>query len=238
VRSARSLIIVLALLPLAGCATTQDRNARAKLSATRLLSARKAVELGARNPDVTVGKVALLHHSGAAAIVVELRSGAKTPLTDLPILVGLQHGERRTYLNRRAGLGYFQSHLAAIAAGGRARWVFTTRHAGDLSGTPFALVGTAASPPISSAVSLPELETSAVSGLGPTVRVRVHNATSVPQYEAPVYAFAQRGTRYVAAGRATLAHLGTGQDKQLVVHLIGTTGGAQLSLQTQPSMFE
>ncbi|MCW2991457.1 MAG: hypothetical protein JWM73_2051, partial [Solirubrobacterales bacterium] len=58
----------MALLPLAGCATTQDRNARAKLDATRLLAARKPTVVTTPNPDVRVGKVALLHHDGAVAV--------------------------------------------------------------------------------------------------------------------------------------------------------------------------
>ncbi|MDX6664854.1 MAG: hypothetical protein QOG68_1060 [Solirubrobacteraceae bacterium] len=240
-RSARPLIhagLVVALLSLGGCATTQDRNARAKLAATRLLASRKATPVTVPNPDVTIGKVALVHHDGAVAVVVELHNASANALTDLPINVGVETHGRRSFLNRRAGVSYFQSHVTAIAARGDTTWVFTSRHATSLSGHPFAIVGVPVSPPISSATSLPALVAAPASGFGPSVRVRVGNPTGVPQSELPDYALARRGTRYVAAGRATLAHLGTGQHKQLELRLIGSTGGAQLSVQAQPSMFK
>lgn len=230
--------MVAALPLLAGCATTQDRNARAKLAATRLLAARKPVQVTAPNPDVAVGKVALVHHKGAVAIVVELRNTSAAPLTDLPIVVGLRRGGRERPLNTRGGLSYFQSHVAAIGPKASTTWVFTSRGVKDLSGRPYAVVGLPASPPISRATSLPALTTRAASGLGPVVRVRVRNSTSVPQYALPVYALARRGSRYTAAGRAVLGHLGTDSSKELRVKLIGSTGGAQLTVQSQPSMFD
>jgi hypothetical protein len=229
---------VLALLPLAGCATTQDRNARAKLDATRLLAARKPTRVTEPNPDVRVGKVALLHHDGEVAVVVELHNTTPGPLTDLPITVGLQRDGRRVALNAGGGRGYFQSHVAAIAGDGEARWVFTAKGVKDLSGEPFAVVGRPVAPAISSASALPAISAAAASPLGPSVRVSVRNGTDVPQYTLPVYAFARRGTRYTAAGRGTLHHLGTGQAKELKLALVGTTGGAELSVQAVASMFE
>ncbi|MFL5846149.1 MAG: hypothetical protein ACJ762_15790 [Solirubrobacteraceae bacterium] len=226
------------MLPLAGCATTQDRNARARLDATRLLSARKPTTVTAPNPDVRVGKVALLHHDGDLAMVVELHNGTDNPLTDLPIAVGLQRGGKRVQLNGGGSRNYFQSHVAALPAGGDARWVFTASGVKDLGGTPYAAVGRPAQPPISAASALPSLAVSTLSKPGPELELRVRNGTDVPQYTLPVYAFAQRGTRYTAAGRATLHHLGTGQEKRLKLSLVGSTAGARLSLQALPSMFE
>jgi hypothetical protein len=227
-----------ALLPLAGCATTQDRNARAKLDATRLLAARKPTVVTTPNRDVRVGKVALLHHDGAVAVVVELHNAAPGPLTDLPITVGLRRGGRRVALNGGGRRNYFQSHIAALPAGGDARWVFTTSGVKDLSGRPYAVVGEPVQPPISSATALPALSVATLSKPGSVLELRVRNGTDVPQYTLPVYAFAQRGTRYTAAGRATVGHLGTGQAKALKLSLVGTTGGARLSLQALPSMFQ
>jgi hypothetical protein len=234
VRSASALILVPVLL--AGCATTQDRNERAKLDAQRFLAGRRPVTVTAPNPDVRVGKVVLLHHDGAAAVVVELRNTSDAPLTDLPVSVGLQQGGRRIYLNRRAS--YFNNHVAALAPGRAVAWAYTTRKAKRLEGQPFAVVGRPAEPRLSVATALPAIEVAPASGLGPTVTARVRNDTGVPQYTLPVYAFARRGSRYTAAARVTLHHLGTGQERQVRLSLIGSTGGAQVSFQTQPSMFE
>jgi hypothetical protein len=238
VRSVRSLIVLAALPLLTGCATTQDRNARAKLDATRLLAARRPTVVGAPNPDVRVGKVALLHHDGAVAVVVELRNVSRLPLTDLPIAVGLRRGGRERALNGRGGLAYFQSHVAAIGPGATTAWVFTAPHLEDLSGEPYAVVGRPAQPPISAAASLPTLAVAPASPLGAVVRIRIANHTQVPQYGLPVYAFARRGSRYTAAGRTTLHHLGTGAAKEVRLTLIGSTRGARLSVQSQPSIFE
>ena len=49
----------------------------------------------------------------------------------------------------------------------------------------------------------------------------VRNASDVPQYGLPVYALARRGGRYVAAGRATLQQLGTGDSATVPLRLIG-----------------
>lgn len=228
------LLTVPALL--AGCATTQDRNERAKLDAQRFLAGRKPVTVTAPNPDVRVEKVALLHHDGAAAVVVELRNTSSAPLTDLPISVGVGTGRKRVYLNRRGN--YFANHVAALAPGKTVAWAYTTKEPETLDGEPFAVVGLPGEPRLSTATTLPALAIEPASGVGPVVTARVRNDTDVPQYTLPVYAFARRGTRYTAAGRVLLHHLGTGQEKRVKLTLVGTTGGAQLSFQTQPSMFE
>ncbi|MCW2967937.1 MAG: hypothetical protein JWM71_1709 [Solirubrobacteraceae bacterium] len=241
-RSASPLIAavaVLALMALAGCDTTQRQSARAKLAATRLLTGRKPLLVRTQDPAIRVGRVELVHHDGAAAMVVELHNGSSAPLTDLPISVGLETGaKRRTYLNRRGGLGYFENHVAAIAAGGDATWVFTTRRLKRASGRPFAVVGAPARPPISTAGSLPEIIAAAASPLGPSVRVRLRNAASVPQYGLQVYALARRGTRYVAAGRLTVGHLGSHAAAGVKLRLIGSTRGASLTVQAQPTIFD
>jgi hypothetical protein len=232
--------LVLAGLP--GCVTTQQRNSRAKLRATRLLASRGPLVVTRRNRDVRVDRVALLRGAGATAIVVRLANTSATTLTDLPISVGVVARGRRTYLNRRAGLEYFQRHVAAIGPRDDVTWVFTTRRPTAARARPFALVGVPVRPPVSHAGRLPGILASAVAmpaAVRPgRVRVRVRNPTQVPQYGLVVYALARRGGRYVAAGRATVADLGSRSAATVDLRLLGTSRGATLELEALPTIFQ
>jgi hypothetical protein len=230
---------IASLVALSGCVTTQQRNVRAQLRATRLLASRKAVVVKRRNPDVRVEAVALIHDARESALVVTLRNRSPRVLTDLPISVGVTAGGRRTLLNRRGGLEYFKSHVAAIGPRALARWVFTTRTRIARRAHPFALVGAPAAPPVSAASSLPTIVVAPLAGTAAarSVRVRVHNPTPIPQYGLPVYALARRGTRYVAAGRGTLDDLGSGSTATIRLRLIGSAARASLQLEALPTIF-
>jgi hypothetical protein len=241
VRSASAPIAaVLVLVLLAGCDTTQQQSARAKLTATRLLAGRDPLLVRTPDPAIRVGRVEIVRHGAAAAVIVELRNTSAAPLTDLPISVGLESDRRhRRYLNRRGGLGYFENHVAAVPAGGSTTWVFTTHRLTRASGRPFAVVGAPARPPISSAAgTLPDIVATATSPAGPRVGVRLRNAAGVPQYGMQVYALARRGSRYVAAGRVTVAHLGSHAGARVKVRLIGSTRGAAVTVLAQPTIFD
>jgi hypothetical protein len=54
---APGLLALLAAAGLGGCVSTQDKNQRAKLRATRLLASRELPGVTARNPDVKVTHV-------------------------------------------------------------------------------------------------------------------------------------------------------------------------------------
>jgi hypothetical protein len=228
--------LVLAATPLlAGCVTTQQRNERAKLSAKRLLASRLPLRIGAKPADVRVTSVALISHGHASAVVVELANRGARPAADVPLEVGVRRDGRRRALNRRGGRDYFDNHVASIAPHGRARWVFVTRHALRHGARAFAVPGASdASLPGRPGV-LPSLTSAAVAGKRPTVKVS--NGGSVPQYGLPVYAFARRGGRYVAAGRAQLDHLGTRATATVSLSLVGAGRGAALQTEVLPSIF-
>jgi hypothetical protein len=229
------------LVGLSGCVTTQDRNARAKLRATRLLASRGPLVVTRRNLDVRLDRVALLRGGGATAIVVRLANTSATTLTDLPISVGVVARGRRTYLNRRAGLEYFQRHVAAIGPRGAVTWVFTTRRRTAARGRPFAVVGVPARPPVSHAGTLPGILASPaaipMAARSGRVQVRVRNPTQVPQYGLVVYGVARSGDRYVAAGRALVADLGTNSTATVELKLVGSARQAPLELEALPTIF-
>jgi hypothetical protein len=220
---------------LGGCVTTQDRNARAKLSAERQIAAREPLRLGARNAEVKVIRSALVRARGATAVVVELRSRARTPLTDLPIAVGVRtRGGKTLALNGGRNLDWFATHVAALAPGATTTWVFTARRRMPAGARASARVGVPLTKPTSKASSLPRLQASNLGG----GRVRVRNASDVPQVDLPVYAVARVGGRYVAAGRASIPKLSGNSEATVAVPLIGTRNAPQTQVHVLPTIFE
>lgn len=231
--------VALASLGLAGCgASTQVKNDRAEVQAKRELGARKAQRVSGRNPDVRVRKVAVVRDRRSSAVVVDLRSVADRPLTDVPIAVGVRTagGERRT-LNAAPGLAWFQTHVPAIAPGATTTWVFRTRR-NVPSGRPFARVGRLTAPVISSAQRLPSVEASTERAGGRRARVRVQNTSDVPQAGLQVYATASAAGRYVAAGRAAVPLLEPGSTTTVTLRLTGRPQGRPLRLHAAPTIFD
>jgi len=243
-RSASPLLALaaVALLVLSGCAdSTQLKSERAELQARRRVASRDAQRVVRSSPDVHVTDVALVRDSRSAAIVVDLRSSAARPLTDVPIAVGVVgSGGRRRPLNARPGLAWFQTHLPAIAAGGRTTWVFRTRRSARAHGRPYATAGVPAQPALSSARSLPSIEASSAGAAGRTARARVENASDVPQSGLQVVAVERSRGRYVAAGRAALATLAPGASATVRVRLTGRPSGRGRATQflVTPTIFE
>jgi hypothetical protein len=130
---------------IAGCQTTQQTSARAKLRADRVLATQHALRVVRINPAVRVVSVRLVRSAGGAAIVVALHNRGARPLADLPISVGVRVRGAKRYLNRASGLGYFQTHVPTLAPDGDATWVFQTTTALHAGGAPFAAVGVAKS---------------------------------------------------------------------------------------------
>lgn len=231
----------LALTVLTGCDSTQQQAARARLKAARFLASATPTVVRDRNANVSVLAVTLVHGSGGAAIAVRLRNDATRPLNDLPISVGIVHpGGRRTYLNASPGSYYFETHLASIAARGSLTWVFTTTRRLPAAATPFALVGSKPSLPPTRVRALPRIDvTPAGSPIGaPQLKLTVTNASAVPQYQLQVYALGLAGGRYVAAGRRTISHLGTGSTQTLAVPLIRDRPPTSIELEALPTMLQ
>jgi hypothetical protein len=233
----------LALTVLAGCDSTQQEAARARLKSLRVLASASPTVVRTPSREVRVLGVTLLRGSGGDAIAVRLRSIATRPLNDLPISVGTFGGGRRSYLNGAANVPYFKAHLASIGAHGSLTWVFTTRRQLAASARPFAAVGARASVPPTAVSALPRIEVAearpaTASARAPAVRLTVTNASAVPQYQLQVYAVGVERGRDVAAGRATISHLGTGSSQVLVISMFGEPGAKSIELEALPTMFQ
>lgn len=230
---------VLAAGALAGCATTQQEATRLQLNSARIRASQFTLHVGPRNPNIRVGAVELLNGRGGTAVVVRMRNLADRVLTDVPISVGLiaAHGVKR-YLNGKTGIDYFDSHLSAIGPDAQLTWVFTSRAAVPAHARPFAYVGTAV-PGFSSATTLPQItvQPGPRSGSPNVVRLTVRNDSTVPQYQLQVYATISGRRGYLAAGTATVAHLGSSASASLRVRLLGSATKATPALQAPPTIF-
>jgi len=243
-RSASFLVIALALTMLTGCDSTQQEAARARLKAERFIDSASATVVRRRSADVRVVAVKLVGGSTGSAITVRLRNLATRPLHDLPISVGIL-GARgdRSYLNAAPNTFYFETHLASIAAQGSVTWVFTTDRKLPVGATPFAVVGARSSVPATVEHLLPQIDVATASS--PTsangarrLLVKVTNASAVPQYQLQIYALGLDRGRYVAAGGATLSHLGTESSETVPLSLVGARRPASIELEALPTMFQ
>jgi hypothetical protein len=82
-----------------------------------------------------------------------------------------------------------------------------------------------------------ELEASGKSA-GSSVRAEVTNDTGVPQYDLDVYVVARKGGRYVAAGRASLEHLGVSNTAHLTLSLSGDAKGSRIQVFAPQTLFQ
>jgi hypothetical protein len=229
-----ALLVVLATA-VSGCATTQDANKRGSIQADRTLASRKPLVLHGTDRDVQVVRTSVVSAKDGSAIVVALRNRGDSPVNDLPIEVGTRGGGP---LNAGRNVPYFQSHAPAIASGAEATWVYVTKEKLG-SGPVYARVGTpAAGAPRAGRVPELDVADSATPKEAGTVVAEVANDTGVPQYELDVYAVARRGGRYVAAGRASLSHLGVDQTARLTLRLIGDAKGSHVQVYAPPTLFE
>lgn len=240
---AMAVVAAFAVTVLSGCDSTQQKNARAELKAKRELGSRELPATALRNPHVRVERVALVRgKAGSGAIVVKLRGTASKPLTDVPIAVGIRGNGQSRLVNAKRHLNWFQTHVPAIPAGGTVTWVYKGVRGVKAGDRAFAKVGLPQRPVLSSASSLPQIDAAPVPAgdakRNAKRRVSVENVSDVPQYELQVYAFAQLGGRYVAAGKTEIEHLGTGQKVTVAVPLTGSARKRPLRVEAIPTMFE
>ncbi|MFL5817551.1 MAG: hypothetical protein ACJ76L_08115 [Conexibacter sp.] len=259
---ATALVLAIGCGGLSGCVSTQDKNARAKLVADRTIEGRKPLWLGGRSRDVRVLHVARVRGRHGGALVVTLRNRGRSALTDVPIAVGMRGaGDRRRELNGGRGLAWFQTHLPAIGAGETTTWIYTTRRALP-AGRPWAVAGRA-----NEAGTLPRIAATLARGPAArraatgrraaarraadgrraaarrrpapaAVRVALANDSDVPQFGLQVYAVVRAHGRVVAAGTATVRHLGSRERASARVALFGAAGRHTARVHALPTIFE
>jgi hypothetical protein len=238
-RSICSAALLVSAGLLAGCTTTQHEAQRMQVDSARERAAVLPTKVTSANPLVTAKVNATVAEGGKTAVIVSVRNSGSKAVTDLPISVGYSlPGKPRVYLNAASGLGYFESHLPAILAGGSQVWVYTADRALPKGAQPFANVGSKRS------VSALLTDTDVRIGLkvvkagAGELRIGLRNSTSVPQYQLQVYAYAERDGRYVAAGNTTVTDLGAGSHQNLTLRLVGAPQGATVQVEAVPTILQ
>jgi hypothetical protein len=239
-------LVGLATLPvpvlLSGCVTTQQVAARARLVDARIRASQSPLRLNHQNPDVRVTRLSLVHGPTGTALAAQLRNTSTRSLTDLPILVGVSTAAgRKLYLNGSANIDYLDNHVVVMPAHSLVTWVYTGGRRLPSTVRPFAEVGvTQLSEP--AARTLPRVAVnrarSASSSFARTLTLSVSNLSGIPQYGVPVYAVAVRSGRWLAAGRAVVAHLGTHGAATVRLTLLGSAPTASLRLSVLPTIFQ
>jgi hypothetical protein len=225
---------------LAGCVTTQQKNARTLLTNARTLASETPVRVTTENPSVRVLRVALITSKRDDAVVVEVRNDTPRPISDLPISVGVQRAHRgQVYLNEAANIDYYDTHVPLIPGATTLSWVLPGVRAADAAGRLFAKVGVAGTPASTASPMLPRIEAVSTSGApSGRLRVAVANASGVPQYGLQVYAVAVRNGRYVGAARGALGELDGGSRMVIALPLVGSAVGASVALYAPPTIFK
>ncbi|MGN6189679.1 MAG: hypothetical protein ACTHOE_12340 [Conexibacter sp.] len=221
-----------------GCVSTQHKNARARLVADRTLNGRRALRIARRSRDVHVLHVSIVRGRHASAVVVELANRGGRALTDVPVLVGVRDAAgRRVRANGGRGLAWFDTHVPAIQARGTTTWVLV-RHRPLPQGRPWAVAGAVATAD-ARVGTLPRI---AATASGPPRRggaaVTLVNRSDIPQYGVQVYAVAQTHGRVVAAGVASVRHLGSRASGSVRVALVGAPGRRTVRVHAATTIFE
>lgn len=250
VRSARAGTVALSAAGLAavlpGCVTTQEKNSWKLLVNARTLAAQKAVRVTHQNPGVRVERVQLVRvgNGRVGAVAVRVRNLTRRPLTDLPISVGVPGPKHaKTYLNDKANIDYYDTHVPAIPAARTTIWVLpvTAKQAKDLKvlkGRPFAVVGDATSPASTTVQQLPQIGTAQRgAGFGSHLKVSIDNHSGLPQFGLQVYAVAVKDGAYVAAARKTIRNLGGGASATVGMTLLGNPAHGSVQLSALPTIF-
>ena len=240
-RYATAAVLVPLAGGLAGCVeTTQQKNARVDLQDKRVFASRRSVHVSRQDPNIAVRGVRMLRSRSGVAVAVTLRNEGSTPVSDLPISVGVSGRRRRTsYLNGAPELPYFQTHIAAVAAKGESTWVFSRRRPAP-SGRPFARVGAPEIGVAKGVSGLPAIvvKVTSVSRRGHSragTVAEIVNSSSISQPELEVYAYALAGSRLLAAGSAPLRSLESGARSTLEIPLLGDPGSSPVQLQAPPT---
>jgi hypothetical protein len=215
-----------------------------QLNDARIRASQAGTKIAARSAAVAAASVRLIATRGDRTFVVALRNLSPTPISDNPIVIGVVGADGRAQpLNAAINLPYFDAHVPSVPARGELRWVLTMPARVDRESRPYAIVGRRTVPSPSVPASLPAISATPLyhadhrRGARDDLRVRVHNASSIPQYQLPVYAIGTLNGRTVAAGTAVVPELGANSSAVLRITMFGNATGAHLELEAPPTIF-
>lgn len=233
----RLAALLLAALALCGCETSAEESAKlekaAKVRAAHEHLVQKGLQISQPSRYVEVLSASLIDGTEGSAAVVTLHNSSARALRDIPIAIEVRSPSgTRLYSNAIGGVAHSLVSVPLLAPHGDLVWV-DDQVKGEVS---------------NASVSARVGEGSAATGSIPSISVEgahlseaeaaegtVLDRSSTAQTELVVFAVARRAGRVVAAGRAVLARVASGQPTHFQLFFIGDASGAQLSFSAPPS---
>lgn len=229
----------LAAVSLSGCVSTQTKAGWLRINSARVRASQVRTRVTHPGALVHVQSVALVTAAHRTRFVVTVRNRGVRAVSDLPISVGYRTaGGKRVYLNAGATSGYFDAHLATVAQHESLSWVSAVTRALPKGAHPFALVGSRPSVSADDDGSLPVISTAARDQTATSLRVSIHNSSSIPQYQLPVYATVDRHGHAIAAAQASVTELSGGATQVVRLHLVGSAHRATARIQAPPTILQ
>jgi hypothetical protein len=235
-----ALLLVLAVA-LSACQTTQELSAQRAKNAKKLVN-QKGLTVSRENPDVAVGKTAVIQDKNGIAAVVELRNTGHAAQAVLPVSIAITDAAgKAVYRNDVAGLEDSLVSMSLLTKGEDAFWVNNQITATGKPAKVEAKVGAAKG---KVPAKVPTFEISDVTtdsdSDGVYATGKIVNRSKVVQRRLTIFCVARREGKIVAAGRAILDSLGAAGSKptKFTVFFIGNPKGAKLTFSAPPTVLE
>jgi hypothetical protein len=228
-----------AAVSLSGCVSTQTKAARVRVNSARIRASQVHTRVTHAGSAVRVRSLALVTTRHRTRFVVSVRNESPRTISDLPISIGYRtRAGKRIYLNAGVSSGYFDAHLATVAGRATQSWVSAVTRSLPKGAHPFALVGARPSVSADDTGSLPVITATQHGASATSLQVSVHNGSSIPQYQLPVYAVVRHDGRATAAAQATVTELSGGATQVLHLRLLGSAGHATATVQAPPTIVQ
>jgi hypothetical protein len=234
----RALGVISLALALSGCETTAERSAELERHARHQKLSLRGVSVGRENPSVRVVSSTVVHSSVGTAVVVKLRNTSGRTLENAPIEITVRDGHGGVlFKNDQPGAEPSLARVSVLAAGVTTTWVDDQVQTTGAPASASALVGEAGRAsgraPRMTVSDVHLNEEGGEAGAAGSVR----NESSVTQQDLIVYAVARRGTKTLAAGRATLAEVPVGATVPFQLYFVGDPKGARIEASAPATTF-
>jgi hypothetical protein len=242
IRAGALLVLVAAsAVALSACQTTQELSAERAKNAKKIVN-QKGLTVTKANPDVAVGRTAVIQDANGIAAVVELRNKGKGAQAQLPVAISVEDAQgKAVYQNNVAGLEDSLVSMALLDRGQDAFWVNNQITA---TGKPAKVKATVGMAKGKLPAKVPILEISGVtlssdSG-STTAKGKIVNKSTIAQKRVTIFCVARHGSKIVAAGRAIVDQVPPAGAKPtpFTVFFIGNPKGAKLVFAAPPTVLE
>jgi hypothetical protein len=230
--------MLLLVMAIAGCSSTQEQSAVLERRAKRQAPAEQGLAISRQSTDVKVLATTVVHSSEAAAAVVTLRNESSHALRSVPIAITVTDAAgRKLFENDAGGLEAALVSVASLPAHATITWVDDQLPTNGRPASVSARVGASATVGAAPSLSISGVRVSEDPANGVIASGTVTNRSAVSQRELVLFGVARRGGRVVAAGRGVLAQLASGASAPFQVSLVGDARGARVEIAAPATTF-